>query len=29
MKYFIDTHDKAKGSFPAQVLTEEQFFTQF
>jgi hypothetical protein len=29
MKYFIDTHDKAKGSFPAQVLTEEQFFEQF
>ena len=29
MKYFIDTHDKAKGSFPEQVLTEEQFFAQF
>lgn len=29
MKYFIDTHDKSKGSFPAQVLTEEQFFAQF
>src|SRR5215813_11300689 len=29
MKYFIDTHDKAKGSFPAQVLTEEEFFAQF
>jgi hypothetical protein len=29
MKSFIDTHDKAKGSFPAQVLTEEQFFAQF
>ena len=29
MKYFIDTHDKAKGSFPMQVLTEEQFFAQF
>ena len=29
MKYFIDTHDKAKGSFPAQVLTEEQFLAQF
>jgi hypothetical protein len=24
MKYFIDTHDKTKGSFPAQELTEEQ-----
>lgn len=29
MKYFIDTHDKAKGSFPTQELTEEQFFEQF
>jgi hypothetical protein len=29
MKYFIDTHDKNKGSFPAQQLTEEQFFEQF
>jgi hypothetical protein len=29
MKYFIDTHDKSKGSFPAQELTEAQFFTQF
>jgi len=29
MKYFIDTHDKNKGSFPTQVLTEEQFFDQF
>ena len=29
MKYFIDTHDKNKGSFPAQELTEEQFFEQF
>jgi hypothetical protein len=29
MKYFIDTHDKTKGSFPATVLTEEQFFAQF
>jgi hypothetical protein len=29
MKYFIDTHDKAKGSFPAQELTEEEFFAQF
>jgi hypothetical protein len=29
MKYFIDTHDKSKGSFPAEVLTEEQFFAQF
>lgn len=29
MKYFIDTHDKTKGSFPTQVLSEEQFFAQF
>ena len=29
MKYFIDTHDKTKGSFPTQVLSEEQFFEQF
>jgi hypothetical protein len=25
MKYFIDTHDKTKGSFPAQELTREEF----
>ena len=29
MKYFIDTHDKNKGSFPEQELTEEQFLEQF
>jgi len=29
MKYFIDTHDKSKGSFPEQELSEEQFFAQF
>jgi hypothetical protein len=29
MKYFIDTHDKTKGSFPTVELTEEQFFAQF
>jgi Nickel responsive protein SCO4226-like len=29
MKYFIDTHDKTKGSFPTEELTEEQFFAQF
>lgn len=29
MKYFMDTHDKTKGSFPAEELTEEQFFAQF
>ena len=29
MKYFIDTHDRTKGSFPVEELTEEQFFAQF
>ena len=29
MRYFIDTHDKSKGSFPSDPLTEEEFFTQF
>src|SRR4029450_9613873 len=29
MKYFIDTHDKTKGSFPQGVLTEQQFLDQF
>ncbi len=29
MKYFMDTHDKQKGSFPTQVLSEQQFFEQF
>jgi hypothetical protein len=29
MKYFIDTHDKTKGSFPKQELTEQEFFAQF
>ncbi len=29
MKYFMDTHDKTKGSFPAEELTEGQFFAQF
>ena len=29
IKYFIDTHDKAKGTFPEETLTEEQFFAQF
>jgi len=29
MKYFMDTHDKSKGSFPNQELTEHQFFEQF
>lgn len=29
MKYFLDTHDKSKGSFPIEELTEEQFFARF
>jgi len=29
MKYFIDTHDKTKGSFPTRQLTEQEFFAQF
>jgi len=29
MKYFMDTHDKTKGSFPAEELSEEQFFARF
>jgi hypothetical protein len=29
VKYFIDTHDKAKGSFPEEILTEQQFLDQF
>jgi hypothetical protein len=29
MKFFIDTHDRAKNSFPAKVLTEEEFYAQF
>ncbi|HYM03348.1 MAG TPA: nickel-binding protein [Stellaceae bacterium] len=29
MKYFIDTHDKTKGSFPQGKLTEAEFIAQF
>ena len=29
MKYFIDTHDKKRGSFPNEELTEEEFFANF
>lgn len=25
MKYFMDTHDKDKGSFPGENITEEEF----
>jgi hypothetical protein len=26
VNYFIDTHDRTKGSFPKEELTEQQFF---
>ena len=29
MKYFIDTHDKTKGSFPQALLSEAEFFAKF
>ena len=29
MKYFIETHDKSKGSFPQGQLTEAEFFAKF
>ena len=29
MKYFLDTHDRAKGTFPPGQITEEQFFAAF
>lgn len=29
MRYFIDTHDRSRGSFPSGELTEEEFFAQF
>jgi Protein of unknown function (DUF4242) len=29
MKYFIDTHDKSKGTFPTGELNEQEFFAQF
>ena len=29
MKYFIDTHDRQKGTFPMEELTEEEFFANF
>src|SRR5262249_13984518 len=29
VKYFIDTHDKTKGSFPQGQLTEAEFFAKF
>jgi hypothetical protein len=28
-RYFMDTHDRAKGTFPSEEVTEEQFFAQF
>lgn len=29
MKYFIDTHDVAKGTFPERALTSEEFIETF
>ena len=29
MRYFIDTHDQTKGSFPQGQMTEAEFFTKF
>ena len=29
MKYFIDTHDRAKGSFPAGEVTQDQFLAVY
>ena len=29
MRYFIDTHDKTKGSFPLAQLSEAEFFAAF
>ena len=29
MKYYIDTHDKTKGTFPAGDLNEAEFFAKF
>jgi len=29
MKFFIDTHDKTKGSFPQARLSEAEFFAAF
>jgi hypothetical protein len=29
MKYFMDTHDKAKGTFPTQVISQRDFLGHF
>jgi uncharacterized protein DUF4242 len=29
MKYFIDTHDRGKGSFPKEQLTETEFIANY
>lgn len=29
MKYFMDTHDKAKGTFPAHAITQQDFLGHF
>jgi hypothetical protein len=29
MKYFVDTHDRAKGSFPKEEISEAEFLRQY
>lgn len=29
MKYFMDTHDRTKGSFPVHEVTEEEFIRTY
>ena len=29
MKFFMDTHDKTKGTFPAKAISEQDFFDNF
>jgi Protein of unknown function (DUF4242) len=29
MKFFMDTHNRGQGTFPQEILTEQQFMDQF
>jgi hypothetical protein len=29
VQYFIDTHDRSKGSFPAEAVTREEFLATY
>lgn len=29
MKYFMDTHDRARGSFPEEEISEEEFLRRY